>query len=356
MSPGARDHFIPCLLLSGFSVDGQRGRKAAVFQFGQHGARPSRPVAARDLAYGRGFYDHPELPQVDDVGLKDKEALAATVIRRVRAGVDPQKMADHVASFVAIQAARTRALRDVLTRRIDSFLDRALASFGSPEALGYFAGVVSCAVDDGIDALAALGVPRAYGELAFALLGKEGLKQFMTEQLPELLPDLSRRVRAQVSEGVDVPQVAREAHVKALLKMVSDRQKSQDLSRARWVMMRSPTEPLILGDHCVVTVGPDGSRGWLSKFGSDWSELYLPVTRDLAIVGLSPGAGDAPSLDVKSLNEASASLSNAYFYSSRCSQLEEALAATIGSAEPILNAEDEAEIIASLTRNDIDDA
>ena len=99
-------------------------------------------------------------------------------------------------------------------------------------------------------------------------------------------------------------------------------------------------EPLLLGDCCVIAVGAPGETGALTHIGKDWSECYLPIDPNNALVALR-GDGQ-PTLNAAQLNVASARNSLTEFFASQKTGAEAQLAALIGS-QPTLMALSELE-------------
>jgi hypothetical protein len=170
-------------------------------------------------------------------------------------------------------------------------------------------------------------------------LGEDGLRKIILDHVDatnvSVVTDLLRMASADqdvAGRGLAKAQIA------ALHSMVQSSPPGR-LAAVRWTRLVTIDEPLILGDCCVVCVGADGSVGWPFKFGRRWKEIYLPVGRALAVVGMAADAPGAPSLDAAALNRASADLAREYVYACRCTQVELTLAARIGSMSPLIEDE-----------------
>ncbi len=333
-----KDHFIPCLLLARFSVDGSTGRKARVYQFRRDGPRPSNPVPAKDLAYAGNFYERSDFPNLDEAGLRQRETTAADLIRDLIDGADPQQHAGQITSLFLLQGARTKAFREGTAERVGMILDKAMDAWGKPCGLDHMRRLLDQEMKhSGVDILVRLGFPREVAALVLAQFGEARLKQIIKEGLTsQSLSDVLAQLHQVFAGGGIANAMIAKAQVKGLHTMVSRDGSEHPFCAARWIRIDSPNEPLILGDSCVVGVGADGSTGWLFKYGKGCREVYLPIGRHVAIVGLSPDGPNVPSLDASSLNRASAELARDYIYASRCTSAEKDLAARIGSVEPLM--------------------
>lgn len=333
-----KDHFIPCFLLSQFSTDGSTGRKAKVYQLRGDGPHPNRPVAAQDLAHAGDFYKHSDFPGMDAAGLHAKELQAAALIRDLLEGEDPQVRADEIASFVELQAARTRAFRTHSTNRVQALQDKALGAFASPAGLDHLSRQVDESLADGnVEALVRLGIPPPMAMAAVKKFGEDGLRKLIRDHADAAnVTSVTELFRAASTSHDAAGRGLAKAQVAAMHKMVQTEQAGR-LVTARWKRLETTGEPLILGDCCVVCVGSDGSIGWPFKFGESWREMYLPVGPNLAVVGLAADAPQVPSLDPAALNRSSADLAREYVYASRCTSVEIALAARIGSVDPLID-------------------
>lgn len=337
-----KDHYIPCLLLSRFSIDESLGRKALVHQLRSDGPRPARPVAAQDLAHSGDFYEHRNFPNLDAEGMHRKELEASSLLRDLSHGVDPNSRSDAVLSLVVVQACRTKSFRSELQVAGEKVLRKAMDGFATPrgvervkESLREQLG--ECRQED----LVKMGLPEDIARLALAVYGPERLRELLAfgatdESLAPIFGQLQQAFEqhAPVKRGVETAQI------RGLHRLVGEDLSGHSMRAATWVLLKSASERLVLGDCCVVCVGEAGAIGLPFKFGKDWREVYLPIGRHTALVGLSPSGPVEPSLNFRLLNEASAALSNEYIYASQCTDEELRLASLIGSADPLV-AEDQ---------------
>jgi uncharacterized protein DUF4238 len=333
-----KDHFIPCLLLAGFSTDGRTGRNARVHQFNVDGPQPVRAKPVRKLAYAGHFYTQGGFPDLDKAGMHAKEDVAARLIRNLIDGADPQQHAGEIASLVALQGVRTRAFREGVAERVMTLQDKALDAFDTPAGLDRLRRLLDHEMEQfDVDSLVRQGIPRDAAAFAFSKLGEAGLRQVVENGITaSSMSGVLEQMRSAMVGGDIANEWIKKAQVKGLHSMVASDGSEHTLDMARWVRLDSLDEPLILGDSCVVVVGEDGATGWIFKFGKHWREVYLPIGRHLALVGLAPDGPASPSLDAAALNRASAELARDYIYASRSTRVEEDLAALIGSAEPLI--------------------
>lgn len=333
-----KDHFIPCFLLSQFSTDGSTGRKAKVYQLRVDGPHPNRPVAAQDLAHASDFYKHSDFPGIDAAGLHAKEFQAAALIRDLHEGADPQVRADEIASFVDLQAARTMAFRTHSTNRVEALQEKALSAFASPAGLDHLSRQIDESLADcNVETLVRLGIPLPMAMAAMKKFGEDGLRMLIRDHVDAAnVTSVTELFRAASTSHDAAGRGLAKARLAAMHKMVQSVQAGR-LATARWMRLEATGEPLILGDCCVVCVGSDGPIGWPFKFGPRWREIYLPVGRNLAVVGMAADAPAVPSLDPAAVNRASADLAREYIYASRCTSVEVALAARIGSVDPLID-------------------
>lgn len=349
-----KDHYIPCLLLSQFTMGAATGRKAQVWQIRRDGAHPSRPVAAQDLAHAGSFYSHSDFPDLDDAGLNHRETEAARLIAKLRRGDDPQEHAVELAALVAVQSARTKALRDWAASRFGGGVERLLEQLEGARGFETMRRWVRNMIgDESPAALVRLGVPKHVATHAKDMLDAKGISlvQFADQQVPHLLQVLVNSAREKLESSV-LKQAVGKGQIQAMHSIVGAGATRGPLADASWVRIESGSDPFILGDGCVVVRGADGTNGWMARHGHDWREAYLPISKECAVVGLAKNGPARPTLDATALNRASAQLSWSYIYSSRCSPVELDLGALIGSEEPALTDADMDEVVSELLARD----
>lgn len=340
-----KDHFIPCLLLSRFAIDGESGRKARVHQLRRSGPHPSRAVAAQDLAHSRDFYQHTDFPGLDSAGLHALEKASARMIADIASGTDPQLHAQGLSAFVRIQASRTKAWRQEVQTRTRQIVEQGLATLGSQQGADAMGDRLAEEVGDGgLEDLINLGLSPAQARLAIHQLGSDHVCKLITGAANSASIASAINLFRQHVDDNAVDQLVAKAQVNALHTLVASA--DRDLQSLRWVRMEAHGELFILGDSCVVALGADGAIGWPFKFGREVREVYLPIDKRVAIVGLAGDGRDAPTLVSSNLNDASAGLARKYIYAPRCTQRELDLASQIGSIDP-LTTDDEAADLAS---------
>jgi hypothetical protein len=314
------NHTIPKFLLNRFAskVIEKKNKpdKHLIFEIPRDA--PPRERGTSQVAVQSHFYGK-ESTKLEDA-LMRAETKFASVLRELDAGTDPGRFGDELSHYVWLQAVRTPALRNQVSTAFGRVLsgagDLMLSEEGFQRAIKR--ADIGALVREEIDRKL-VGVPASVKARILAYTNSPEFKEQLLVHLNE--PEAKRSTNFLIAEfmrrATDPAQISlmtERGHIHATAKLVQERSVPGALKNASWRVMRYADQPLILGDCCAFYVTVEEGVSPILRAGMEWRAIYMPISRHSALVA-EVSAGQ-PLWDAVRVNEASASCSHRYVYSS----------------------------------------
>jgi len=307
-----RHHFIPRLLLKGFSsrVDGD---KHFVYQYRR--GEPPQELSVADVGVERYF--HGRTGDIEE-RLQAKEAGYGTLVRRLRKGCLDQADVDRAVDFVVNMISRTRNVRDGLSDMGTAALQRMDAEVHDPKN----AAAIRTQVAEGL---------RQEIEKRFGFLPREQVEPLVRFAMTSLPADPVELFQVSIREfrrNVDVEALVRDAQLRVLEDDSALDLRRTELRQLRWSLNEQPLHTFVLGD-----MGPVAKHRGLPELQNPMrpgriEAIYLPVSSRRLLVGQCEKQGEA--LDIEGLNLASVELSQHLFVATRHNEREEGYQRSLG--------------------------
>lgn len=313
---GIYQHHIPQSLFRGFRIPGGSKKRSKVW-FYENG-RDARLELVKEIGGEPFFYSGlptDEAKTLDDK-ITDYETLFDRYLRTLKESAAGQAVDSRQASeIVAHLTIRNAHLRQIFSLGLESMYGGSANLFGNEDSLRPLLGVddkipsdkLREAVDQQIAQNPALGSGRVPSRVLYQIAQmalQENFNRFFSDQMPHFLSMLSQFAS-------NAPQLAREAHNKALDKVGVPDGRVKLLAALDWSVQSSPDMTFILPD--CVALGFDQKAGFQSLMGAGLKEIeaaLMPLTSTKMLVGLRQGA---PLPDLKQFNRAAAASSNSFF-------------------------------------------
>jgi hypothetical protein len=342
-----RNHYIPRVLLRRFAFRETAKGQAYLWQLAKDGRVVQ--LETKNAGVESFFYGDPS------TGIEDGLARVETEWSRLLGQLDQAGCVNNLPSdlwrFAWLLGIRTRAVRehwsgtarallasmaatetktmvDGLNREFDRTIEQNWES-----VLSQLPGDKRDAVRNAVEADPAL---------------KARLLEQVRAQVAKTMPDLFRVVLGSVASKA-VAGGAGQGQIKGLSKLLSTDVAPVDaLAPESWTVLSFPPQSVVLGDGVTFTVGPKGQVGSVGRFKEDLEAVYVPISHERVLVGCRRGT--VP-LDVEAINAASACLSSDVIFAARNSEIEQDLAARVGSVEPMLSDVERSEVLDDVWRD-----
>lgn len=334
-----RHHYVSKFLLKRFASRIDENRDTCwVWQF----SRNHEPIeiTATDAGVSTRFYGA-DNSNIEDP-LSHLENQFAISLRSVDSGESPDAHSEILRKLCWLQAIRTRSMRSQFSDSLKRFLLQFEESSHHPEAIvalkkHYFHNYREIMWDVVKDYSF---IRRNIFRILFyipsvrrVLLGK------LISQLDSGAFHVILRAMINRMESEHIVERASVSGQRRGLKALLDSDEIPDaFNPTSWQLLEGSPGSVILGDGCVICLGNDGRIGSVLRYGSDWREIYLPISSDKILVGSN--RGEAPSLSIRDVNVASASLSSEFIWAVANDENVVELASIIGTREPAVS-EDE---------------
>ena len=348
---GSRQHFIPRFLQKGFASKVQKQEYYTwVFTKGEN------PYEAnlRNIGLENAFYGKPEESNIDDI-LTKREGTYFEYVNRLREYDSAQSLDGRVPSeFVTHLMVRAKHIRESFCEIGDALIDSAKKKLDSPEKMNQM--LLNLLAND----------PELIEQSLRKAIEKERLqgatqhekdvliKYAMSTIIPQMIPQLGAEGYALFSQVFpkmkgEMPAVAKNAQIKALLKSVAPEKIVEKLDGLYWSLNVIAKHAFILGDiGPIARYEPEFHFKPFFFAKGELSQIFLPISDKHMIVGKSSKDSQIPEL--YELNNASASLSQYYFISSSNSENEKILSNMIASRSSNISVDENAEIDETLDR------
>lgn len=304
-----RQHYIPRFLLNRFSSRSS-GKKFWIWQFCKE--RPHIEISTRDVAVGTKFYGD---SQVEDA-LAQLETRVAKVLRAIDSGEALDKYSEELRWLVYMLSVRTRSLREHIAKASTHFMDE----FSKSITTDFMQHALQKEIDKSFEqhiesALSELPIEQRYA--ALVILQDPKVKEAIKNQIQ------SPKIVAQGAEYMRIIfgspkyrklmfEALKKGHSKGLLNLLKESNVPKHFNPKRWEIVHQSRSAYILGDICVIARTSDDSYGSLLRFGSDWSQVLLPISPTTLLIG---SKDDEPFvLSASRTNQLSAELSHSYIY------------------------------------------
>jgi len=349
-----RHHTIPRFLLNNFASH-SHGDKFWIWQLGGDGKGVE--ISTKDAGVAKLFYGDP------DSELEEKLASLETAASRMLRDILSTGITNgHEAllnEFAYTLMSRTQCFREQAT----SLSKKGLALLASTMSIELVDAAIKKSVND------------SFGSHLQEAIKSLPVKQRAQARLLASIPSLRNWVKKQLLLSLDSQEAYRymqnviicafrkkiideamtKAHIKALSKFVGERKGLATFKPVKWILHRIADPVIILGDAAVITRAKNGEFGGLHRFGSDWSEVYLPVSPNHVLVAYNDS--NIGAVEADTVNRAIACFSMAWIYSSENSQYVQSIASFISSRAPFLTDDEIRTIVdrawAELAQNDI---
>lgn len=334
-----RHHYVSKFLLKRFASRIDKDRDTYwVWQF----SRNHKPIeiTVTDAGVSTRFYGA-DNSNIEDP-LSHLENQFAISLRSIDSGESPDTYSENLRKLCWLQAIRTRSMRSQFSDSLKRFLLKFEESSHHPEAIlglkkHYFHNYREMMWD----------VVKDYSfvrrNIFRVLFYIPSVRRIFLDKLISQLDSGAFHVilRAMINrmESEHIVEKASVSGQRRGLKALLDSDEIPDaFSPTYWQLLKGSLGSVILGDGCVICLGDDRGIGSVLRYGSDWYEIYLPISSDKILVGSK--RDEAPSLSIRDVNVASASLSSEFIWAVTNDENVGELANIIGTREPIVS-EDE---------------
>lgn len=330
---GKRQHYIPRLLLKGFSCRTD-GEKDFVWYF-RKGKCP-KEVSIRDVALSKGFYGNTGATSLDEKITSKEQQYGETIgqLRKCNKIIDSD--IPMIVDFVVNLITRTNHFRVGLTNAYGGFVEMFRRNLSNPQKFtniliesveqnkDEFQNTVRKAVQNNLGAknpaieeLAIRYAEERVGELASKLSGKG--PQIMEQMFTQFLDGLKK-------EGT-------KAHQNSLSKFINQDNTSErykQYSKLEWSVKGYPPNTFILGDVGVLGIEADSGSFFHPIFNkSNDFTIILPISHDSLLIGGTSAESSLPVPNEININAVEMSID--FFVSSDNNQREREYKDRIGN-------------------------
>jgi hypothetical protein len=307
-----RHHFIPRLLLKGFSSRDDGG-KHFVYQFRRE--EPPQELSVADVGVERFF--HGRTGEIEE-RLQAKESGSGALVRRLREGRFDQANVDRAIDFIVNMISRTRNVRDGLSDMGTAFLQRIDAEVRDPKN------------EAAIRKQVAEGLKQEI-KTRFGFLPREQVEPLVRLAMASLPADPVELFQLSIREfrrKLDVEALVRDVQLRVLGDDSALDLRRAELRQLRWNLNEQPLHTFVLGD-----MGPVAKHRGSPELQNPMrpgtiEAIYLPVSSRCLLVGKCEEQGEA--LNIESLNLASVELSQHLFVATQHTQREERYQRSLG--------------------------
>ena len=323
MGTRKRHHIVPRFLLARFASS-SRDDKSFVWRVAE-GPRAVE-ISTKDAAVQSHFYGREE--EGLEAALGDAEGRWGALLRRIDAGTPLDPLASELWSLLYLIAFRASPIRSAFTILAEQFLYHLSDNACGSEVREGLRRNYDRAFDEELETVIAR-LPPQFHRLIRAN------KHLLYERAKKELEDMDIEAMMHGLLGVVTTQdilskAAKSGHNKGIAKLLDQGHAPKATQPVAWQFLRDEAGSVVLGDSPVVAVGSAGNEiGAPWKFGRDCKTFYLPLSPRLVLVGIRDMS--VPLLSISDFNSASASLSEAAFFSTSFGDDERALSNAIGS-------------------------
>ena len=324
---GKRQHFIPQFLQQGFA---SHTSGEATFTWVYRKGTPPFNANIINVGVEGRFYTEGDDTQADD-SITDAENRFGELVRRLRAGRQPNTSPLEIAELIAHLEIRTRHLRQSLLSSADFFVSRLIDFMADEHAfLPYLERQLR-------------RDPSSVRQSVSEMLTRRGLPQTVLQQFTHLsvalLPGFIKPLLPQFAAALraNLPTMLRDAaksgHVRALKETVAPKPRTDRYKTLEYSVVEVTDESLILGDSPVLfrVQGPRPYKTFLEK-DDDLSAVVLPLSPQQVLIGSNRCLGAPPS----GLCQATARCSLEYFIAAERSEANILLGDMIGEDAVLL--------------------
>lgn len=329
-----RQHFIPQLLLKGFS---SRTHKNKTLTYELHKARGVREASIREVACESWFYDVRGINAVEFI-VSQQESRLAPLIDRLRTGqCEPQDKLS-IGHFVSHLIVRTRNLRDTLTNHGQMALDLFYEELTNPANRDMFFRLARQQVLDDPKLKQLL---RSLSQTQRQIILQQRVYPLLRS---DELHDLVMLIFSSARSMLDLNEAARAAQAQVLTRSDALTARIQSLRNLAWSVHMFPPGSLVLGD-----IGPIAQLStrdvWMNPacLTGDLFKTCLPIASTCLLVGSHSGPPQV--IDLDQINLASAELSREVIFSAQSTAREARYRERIGSRSAFLTEAELAEAV-----------
>lgn len=331
---GKKQHYIPQVLLRGFSSDhGGKRRRSWVYK----GGRPPYSSSILDIAAQRYFYS--DLGQGTSERLDDRithyENRLGKLLSKLREAADGQSVDALVsAEVVAHLSIRGAYLREIFSSGVHELLEGASSRLSDLETARNILGVDEHAnksllanrIDGELDKLKDW-LPSGLPVLLIRRIILHSIREDFGNLYEQVLPSIGEAFRQLACE---IPAVLRGGHAKALVPGMAPDNRVYDLANLSWHVYQSSTA-LILPDCVAIGIEKcqTAAQPYLLAKVDSIAAIMLPITSSQILIGCPLDA--AFRFDASQFNSHAARCSTVFFVSSENSEALRTLAGGIGS-------------------------
>lgn len=329
---GARQHFFPRFVNKGFSSKIQKN-EYYTWVFTKDGIPYETNV--RNIGLEKFFYGKPDESVVDEI-LTKQEVIFSEQLDQLRAFHSTCPLDGRFPSeFITHLIIRAKHLRESFQRAGSKVMDIVKRNLDSPEKFYHMLTnlvvnrpeLIEQSLSEELDKKLPPGIPKHVKKMLieFAKLSF----------IPHMLPNFSVEGHALFNQLFtkmidEMPNITKGAHIKALSKGITPEKFFVKFDGFHWSLNVSPKHTFIFGDIGPVAMYEPSLEFKPFLFAKgELIQVFLPISDKHMIVGKANT--NLPNPEFDEINEASASLSQYYFISSKNGQGEKKLSNIIAS-------------------------
>lgn len=317
-----QQHSLPRFLLKGFPAR-VSGKDVYTYQF-RDDTIPSEPTNIKKIGKSQRFYGAGGKGTLDDE-IGRRETDFAVLVDDLRQGARMIGRDRRIAALAAHLVIRTRHLRQAVATELPSYIEQLAHSWLNPDKQQALERALERRLQrDPIhsESFAATPLP-----LRQALV-RRFVREFRSDQLEKITAALN---------VLDADAQAAAAHVRALVTHHNSTLRVDHFDALEWAVVDVANGPLTLGD-----LGPIARFNQLQfqhpvKYARPPTEMALPISSSLAVVGTAGCASTAFPIDCDTINVEIVELSREFFICSQSTDRERRYATLLGRRRELMD-------------------
>lgn len=334
---GERQHYIPRLLLKGFSSR-TSAHKTFVWYFRK--GMDAVEVSIRDIALEKFFYGDSGADSLDST-MTAKESAFAKVVEFIRGeGKIPESDLSTLIDFVHNLVIQTRHTRKGLTEGFNKTANVASTRLSDPSSATQALKKYRERDKEGFRNQLRSEVRKSLGVKDPMI--EDSMIHILEENLEKLVPLLGPIFATQVLEkfSSQIHEKGRIAHNDALKRRYQDVEswaRLEDYRRLKWNVKKIEPKTLILGDVCVLQMDFQSHEFYpaIAKSKVENGALMLPIAHDTLLIGSSCDDTFLPSTEEININMAE--ISSEFFVASKNSEQQRLLSNRLNNRAELID-------------------